>query len=129
MGHHGSAFGIFTPFTEVYNKLQDRCMGANNLIMYICCGDGPPWSSLKLYHHVPYDSEEMHTLYSKLRPFFKKWIPSDMGWDQLSREQQQDILNDYLEGFTPSYQVFDDLGSFDANLDFVDGKFHLRLSE
>lgn len=127
MGHHASAFGVLPVFSEVYNKLQSQ-PNKNNLLMYVCSGDTPPWSSPKVYHNIPYSSGELKTLYSKLCPLFESWMPNGK-WDELSWEQQLKIMADYQEGFSPSYQEYDDLKCLDAKAEIIDGNFHLQLSE
>lgn len=129
MGHHGSAFGGFSVFTNVYNLLQKEHMQANNIIMYICSGNRPPWSNPKVYHNVPYDPEELDTSYDRLAPFFEKWIPKSDEWDPLSWEQQRNILEEYDEGFIPRYKVYHDLGNLDVTLENSDGNFRLQLSQ
>lgn len=128
MGHHGSAFGVFPVFANAYSLMQKQHKRANNFLMYICAGNAPPWSSPKVYHNIPYQRDELNMSYEKLTPFFEMWIPYPKGeeWEQLSWKQQQHILEEYQEGFNPSYQVYHDLSSLDVNVDIIDGNFHIN---
>lgn len=119
MGHHGSAYGVWPIFTGIFNALQESHARANNLLMYVCCAETPPWSNVKVYHHVPYDSKELSTLYEMMDPWYKTWMyyPKSQEWEQLSWKEQQAILDEYLEGFTPSYQLFYDLSSLEVQVD------------
>lgn len=129
IAHHGSAFGVFQIFTDAYNLLQKKHPQANNLLMYICCANVPPWSNPKVYHNVSYKKEELDTLYDKLNPFFQMWMPKSEEWEQLSWEQQRQILEEYQEEYSPSYQVYYDLRDLNPRVDASEGTFHLQLSE
>ncbi len=133
MGHHGAAFGGFSIFSDAYNALLENHPRANNILMYICSGNESPHSNPKVYHNVPYHREELNTLYELMRPWFTLWTPSPkcLEWERLSWENQLEILDEYLEGFTPSYQLYYDLSSFnvyvDVKPDGPDGTFNLNM--
>lgn len=112
-GHHGTAYWAFAPFANVYNKTLATHSKGNNYQMYLSCGA----TNTKVYDKTPYSKEEADKEFSLMSDWHAwRLSPEGEGWDGLTWEEQQVIIETYLKGFEPSYKICRDLSHLDYKL-------------
>jgi hypothetical protein len=89
IGHHAQAYYAFEPFRIAYNKFK-----GDNLQMYICYADFPPWSAPKVYFNKPCSNDELEEIYQIMRRYIEFFFDfADKGDREAAYQLLQSIIN------------------------------------
>jgi hypothetical protein len=101
IGHHGQAYYAFEPFRIAYNNLN-----CDNVQMYICCGDSPPFSTPKVYGNNPCSNVELDEFYEIILPHFRKFLSL---YTEGNREACHQLLNSIIQNVDTSFIFYRDM--------------------